>query len=613
MESLFSKYQNSQSILLLIVFVAMIMSVTSCGDGKKSDDQANENKPPNIILVITDDQGYGDLGHTGNPIIQTPALDRFSGESLNLTNYHVGTTCSPTRAGLLTGRNCNRNGVWHTIMGASILNEDEVTIANVLNENGYKTGMFGKWHLGDNHPFLPHDRGFDESFYHGGGGVAQTPDYWKNDYFDDTYFRNGVPEKTEGYCTDVWFQEAMKFIEDKKDDSFFCYLSLNAPHWPFNVPEEYYNKYKNETEINEVQKRFYGMITNIDDNFQKLLAKVDQLGIANNTIVIFTTDNGTARGYMKQDDVTYGYNVGMRGTKASEYDGGHRVPFIIRWPDGKIGGGSKLDGLIAHVDMLPTLTTLASIDFNSTKQMDGTDVSAYINGKSEAPERMLVTDTQRVPWPVKGKQSCVMDGNWRLVNGDELYDISSDPGQENNIASTNPDRVESMNVFYGTWWEDVIKETKFSIIKLGVDQKEVLTCHDAKIIDHIPPWNQEMVRAGKPMKPAPFSVNFTKSGKYRFSLSRYPPESKLALGVATQDGYEETAFTDGSINGKAMKFSKAYLKIGETMKEVVVDNNAVNASLEMDVESGETELLAYFDMEDGTQSNAFYVEVEKIN
>ena len=336
MEPLLTKYQKWQARISPMLFVAMILCITSCSDVKESTDQTKENNQPNIILVITDDQGYGDLGHTGNPIIQTPALDKFSAEALNLTNYHVGTTCSPTRAGLLTGRNCNRNGVWHTIMGASILNAEEVTFANVFNDNGYKTGMFGKWHLGDNHPFLPHDRGFDESFYHGGGGVAQTPDYWKNDYFDDTYFRNGVPEKTEGYCTDVWFDEAIKFIEDKKDDSFFCYLSLNAPHGPFNVPEEYYNKYKDETEITEVQKRFYGMITNIDDNFQKLLAKVDQLGIAENTIVIFTTDNGTARGYVKDEEIMRGYNVGMRGTKGSQYDGGHRVPFIIRWPAGKL-------------------------------------------------------------------------------------------------------------------------------------------------------------------------------------------------------------------------------------------------------------------------------------
>ena len=569
---------------------------------------------PNIILVITDDQGYGDLGHTGNSMIKTPAIDQFSGESVNLTNYHVGTTCAPTRAGLLTGRNCNRNGVWHTIMGASMLNGEEVTLADVFKHNGYQTGMFGKWHLGDNHPFRPHDRGFETSFYHGGGGIGQTPDYWNNDYFDDTYFRNGVPEKQTGYCTDVWFDEAIKFIENKKDSPFLCYLSLNAPHGPYNVPEQYYNLYKEESEIPEVQKRFYGMITNIDDNFSKLLMKLDELDIAENTIVIFTTDNGTARGYQvdKNTQKVSGYNAGMRGTKGSEYDGGHRVPFIIRWPKGGLTGGEKRSELTAHVDMLPTLTALSGQPFTPTKTMDGMDISAYLLGKSEAPQRMLVTDTQRVPWPVKGKNSCVMEGNWRLIKGTELYNISEDPGQQSNIADQHPERVERMNDFYEKWWADVIEETKFSVIELGRDPVDVITCHDARTIDQYPPWNQRMIRQGKPMEPAKFTVKFIEAGTYKFSLQRWPAESGLALGASVNDASSSTPFMDGRIDGKAMTFSKAYLKIGAKEYSSDLDNNAQAATIEVEVPRGETELLAYFDLEDGTQSNAFYVYVERV-
>ncbi|MEP4948927.1 MAG: arylsulfatase [Flavobacteriaceae bacterium] len=585
----------------------------SCAE-KKNTSEEPETKP-NIVFVITDDQGYGDLGHTGNNIIKTPALDTFASDAVSLTNYHVGTTCAPTRAGLLTGRNCNRNGVWHTIMGASILNRDEVTIANVLQENGYKTGMFGKWHLGDNSPFKPHERGFDEAFYHGGGGVGQTPDYWNNDYFDDTYFRNGIPEKKEGYCTDVWFNSALDFIESKKDEQFFCYLSLNAPHGPYNLPKEYYDLYKDETRIDETQKRFYGMITNIDDNFSKLLKKLDALGIADNTIVVFTTDNGTARGYRADDKTNqvYGYNAGMRGTKGSKYDGGHRVPFIIRWPDGGLTGGKSLNDLVAHVDMLPTLTKLTGQDFTPTKTMDGTDVSDYLLGKNEAPTRFLVTDTQRVPWPVKGRNSCVMDDEWGLIDGKELYNIVKDPGQKKDLAGEYPDKVAEMNTFYENWWEDVIKETKFSVIDLGTGETDVLTCHDARTIDFYPPWNQQMIRKGNSMKPAPFSVNFVKSGTYRFHLRRWPSESGLALDAALTDGVPETLYTAPIANGKSMKFKKAYLKIADKNIDVNVDNNATAAVLEMDVSQGETELLAYFDMEDGTSCNAFYIDVEKLN
>ena len=594
---------------LVLVFSIFL---SACSDKTSKQDKL-ENKP-NVIIVITDDQGYGDLGHTGNPIIKTPAIDKFSTESVNLTNYHVGTTCAPSRAGLLTGRNCNRNGVWHTIMGASMLNGEETTFADIFKENGYKTGMFGKWHLGDNHPFRPHDRGFEETFYHGGGGVGQTPDYWNNDYFDDTYFRNGVPEKQTGYCTDVWFGEAIKFIEDKKDEPFLCYLSLNAPHGPYNLPEEYLKQYENEDQITDTQKRFYGMITNIDDNFSRLLQRLDNLGIAENTIVIFTTDNGTARGYSvdKETKRTYGFNAGMRGTKGSEYDGGHRVPFIIRWPKGGLKGGRKLDDLTAHVDMLPTLTTLTGQEFTATKTMDGVDISSYLLGNNKPPNRSLVTDTQRVPWPVKGKNSCVMNGDYRLINGTELYNIREDIGQKSDIAAQNPDLVEAMNAFYDVWWEDVIEETKFSVIELGKDSLDVITCHDARTTDHYPPWNQQQIRQGKPMEPAPFTVNFIKSGKYKIQLRRWPSESGQALGAAINDEVAATQFTDGSINGKAMKFTKAYVKIGEDAYETDLSNEDQAATIEVVVSTGETELLAYFDMEDGTECNAFYVYVSRV-
>ncbi|ANW96120.1 hypothetical protein AXE80_07445 [Wenyingzhuangia fucanilytica] len=570
---------------------------------------------PNVIIVITDDQGYGDIAYNGNTIIKTPTIDKFASQSVSLTNYHVGTTCAPTRAGLLTGRNCNRNGVWHTIMGASMLNREEVTLANVFKNNGYKTGMFGKWHLGDNHPFTPNDRGFDEAFYHGGGGVGQTPDYWNNDYFDDTYLRNGTPEKVEGYCTDVWFDEAIQFIENKKDNPFLCYLSLNAPHSPYNVPQEYYDLYKNEESLLESQKRFYGMITNIDDNFSKLLNKLNELKIAENTIVIFTTDNGTSGGY-KVDEKTgevHGYNAGMRGTKASEYEGGHRVPFIIRWPNGKLNTGKSLGDLTAHVDMLPTLCSLADIDYKSDKIMDGTDISQYLTNNTPLADRYLVTDTQRVSWPVKGKQSSVMNGDWRLVNGNELYNIATDPGQTNNIANQHQDMVNDMNAFYNSWWESVIKETKYSTIDLGIDEDEVITCHDARTIDYFPPWNQRLIRGGVPMKPAPFFVNFVEPGKYVFKLRRWPSESSMSLGAEILDERPATVSTDPRIKGEAMKFKKAFIKIGDQQVSVDVNNHESSANLELEVKKGKTELLAWFELEDGTLSNAFYINVEKKN
>ena len=246
----------------------------------------------------------------------------------------------------MTGKYANRVGVWHTIGGVSILRKEEVTIAEVFKNNGYETAMFGKWHLGDTYPSRPQDKGFQYTVAHGGGGVGQTPDYWNNDYFDDVYLENGKPKRYKGYCTDVWFDEAIKYIEEKKDEPFFAYISTNAPHLPYNVPEEYYNKYK-DLDIPEFQKIFYGMITNVDDNFAKLQQKLKDLKIDDNTIVIFMTDNGTASGYKTVKGKLHGFNAGMRGTKNSEYDGGHRVPFFISYPDMNIKGGKDINELAA--------------------------------------------------------------------------------------------------------------------------------------------------------------------------------------------------------------------------------------------------------------------------
>ena len=416
---------------------------------------------------MTDDQGYGDLGINGNSIIKTPNLDAFASNSIRFSNYHVGTTCSPTRAGLMTGRNCVRNGVWHTNAGCSLLHQEEKTMADVFSKEGYKTGMFGKWHLGDNYSFLPEQRGFETTFYHKGGGVGQTPDYWLNDYENDTYFRNGIPEQAQGFCTDVFFDEAITFIENNKEEPFLCYLSLNAPHSPFNVPEDYYKRYEKESELLESQKRFYGMISNIDDNFERLRQKLEQLQIMDNTILIFTTDNGTSNGYQfdQKENKWYGYNAGMRGTKTSEYDGGHRVPFLLYWKNKGFTSGQIYEGLSAHVDLLPTLATFANIEFKNEKKLDGIDLSHYITTNQEA-ERMLVTDTQRNQWPEKYKQSCVMYGDWRLINKDELYNVKTDPGQINNVFSENTELGIKMQQFYDSWWEDASKEFRYTHIDI---------------------------------------------------------------------------------------------------------------------------------------------------
>lgn len=291
----------------------------------------NGSKQPNVVLVITDDQGYGDLSCHGNPVLKTPNLDELHRDSIRLTDYHVAPTCSPTRAALLTGHWTNRTGVWHTIMGRSMLRHNEVTIGQILAEGGYHTGMFGKWHLGDNYPYRPEDRGFQEVLRHGGGGVGQTPDFWDNAYFDGSYFHNGKAVPVKGFCTDVFFDYAKKFIRSVKNSGkpFFVYLCTNAPHGPMHAPEKYSKPYEKQ---GVSVANFLGMIANIDDNVGAMRSFLKEEGLADDTIFIFTTDNGTSSGANI-------HNNGMRGRKGSEYDGGHRVPFFVHWPKGgRLGG-----------------------------------------------------------------------------------------------------------------------------------------------------------------------------------------------------------------------------------------------------------------------------------
>ena len=601
----------------IVLLIALVGITISCTSNPKKIATSQEVKRPNVIIVITDDQGYGDIAAHGNTLVKTPALDKFHNESVRLTDFHVGPTCAPSRSGLMTGRYADRVGVWHTIGGVSILRKDEVTMADVFNENGYETAMFGKWHLGDTYPSRPQDKGFKYTVNHGGGGVGQTPDYWNNDYFDDTYLKNGVPTKYKGYCTDVWFDEAIKYIEEKKDEPFFAYISTNAPHLPYNVPEEYYNKYK-DLDIPEFQKVFYGMITNVDDNFAKLQKKLKELNIADNTIVIFMTDNGTASGYKTVGGKLYGYNAGMKGIKNSEYEGGHRVPFFISYPEKNIKGGKDINELTAHLDILPTLATLCNLELpKRQKEIDGSDISSLLLGTAKTIGReYLITDSQRVQSPIKWRKSAVMSNKMRLVNGTELYDISKDPGQENDIASQFPEKVKKMRGHYNEWWSSVSTEfNQFPIIILGSDNQNPieLTCHDTHVHDSKIPWNQNYIREAK-KNPfgGEFTVQFEQSGSYSIELSRWPFESDLAINDAVE-GRKATLSTESLSDGRTMNFKSGGVRIGAWEKTLKVESGAKTLSFKGNFTKGKTNMSAWFTNDENVDWGAFYIRVTRLS
>ena len=292
-------------------------------------------RQPNVVLVMTDDQGYADLGCTGNPWIQTPNIDAFSQESVVFNHFHVSPLCTPTRGALMSGHNPLRNGAWATCWGRSILRKSEVTMADVFAAGGYRTGMFGKWHLGDNYPLSATGSRFSKgSCSQRWGRRPDTRLLGQQLFRRHLLSQRRTPRALEGYCTDVWFDEAMAFIAENREQPFFCYLVTNAPHSPYLVAERYKALYRDNPDIPE--PAFYGMITNIDENWGRLVEQLDDLGLAEDTILIFMTDNGSSGGWYPREGVK-GYNAGMRGKKGSYYDGGHRVPFFIRWPAGRHG------------------------------------------------------------------------------------------------------------------------------------------------------------------------------------------------------------------------------------------------------------------------------------
>lgn len=552
--------------------------------------------PPNVILVMTDDQGFGDLGCHGNTAIKTPNIDKLYSQSVRLTDFHADPTCAPTRAALLTGRYSTRTGVWATIMGRSLLPPSEVTLAEVLREAGYRTGIFGKWHLGDNFPLRPQDQGFDEVVVHGGGGVGQTPDHWGNDYFDDTYRHNGKPEKYTGYCTDVFFNAALDFIDKNRRRPFFAYLSTNAPHGPFYVPETYSKAYRARG-VPPHLDLFYGMITSIDDNMGRLVKKLEDWGLEENTILIFMTDNGTPVSHLVRDadkNEWKVFNAGMRGQKGDAYEGGHRVPFFLRWPGGGMGGGRDVDALTAHIDILPTLVEMCGARLPDKLPLDGRSLARLLGGEKEPwPERTLFVHSQRIELPEKWRQCAVMTKRWRLIDGKELYDMKVDSGQTRDVSKEHSSVVTALRESYETWWTGLSERfDEFVPIGIGSDEENPtrITGHDWHSPENQVPYHQALVRKGVQGNGF-WVVNATRGGRYEFTLRRWPREVR-----------------------KPIEATRARLKVGSHELTEPVPEGAQEISFELDLEPGPVRMQTWLTSPDSKQARgAYFVYVRHLD
>lgn len=445
--------------------VLLLLALLVNGSATASTDRDR----PNVVIIMTDDQGFGDLGVQGHPVLQTPRIDALAAESGTVGAFYVHPVCTPTRAALFTGRHPQRTTAIDTWIGRAMLEPDEVTIAERLRDAGYATGIFGKWHLGDCHPMRPMDQGFDCSVVHRGGGIAQPadPEGGEGRYTDPILLRDGVLESFEGWCTDIYVDEMTDWMT-KQDGPFFAVLTTNAPHGPFHdVPTEELERYHamdlgpTGASNHDRMARILAMDANIDENVGRVLDTLERLGVAKNTLVLYLHDNGADHD---------GYSVGLRGRKGTVYEGGVRTPFFARWPS-RIPPGNRTDAVGMHVDLVPTILESCGVE-DAGGGLDGRSLLGVLEGREAGdPERSIVIQAHRGDSPVEWSNAMIRSGRWKLVNPSgfgrelssgesaprvfELYDVLSDPSERNNLIDAEPAIATQLQAQYEAWFKDV--------------------------------------------------------------------------------------------------------------------------------------------------------------
>lgn len=455
-------------------------------------------RSPNVIVILTDDQGYGDFSCFGNPILKTPNMDRLHAESTSLSRFYVYPVCAPTRASLMTGRYCYRTGVVDTYVGRACMDPRERTLAESMRAAGYATGLFGKWHLGDTYPLRPMDRGFDETLMHKGGGLRQESDPRVTSYFDPILWHNGEEVPSKGYCTDIFTDATIAFMNAHRDQPFFAYLATNAPHDPQEIDDASVAPYRAAGLPDDTAKT-YGMIANLDANLGRLLAEVDRLGLRDDTIVVFFTDNGAATQRREGR-----FNAGLRGEKGSVYEGGVRVPCFVRWPK-VLGAGKDVDQMASVIDLMPTLLSACGAAAPQGVALDGVNLLPVLRDGAPAPARMIFTQWHRGDVPEPDRNAAAISQQYKLVNGVELYDLIADPAEAHDVAGEHPEEARKLRAAYEAWFKDVCGTRGFAPVPLviGSPHEKVtwLTAQDMHGVDGWGPkdlgfWTLLAERAG---------------------------------------------------------------------------------------------------------------------
>jgi len=490
--------------------------------------------PPNLIMIITDDQGYGDLSLHGNPILETPHMDAIGLNGVRLDNFHVSPVCAPTRAAVLTGRRPMSTGTYYVTRGGEVMDSEEYTLAEVLKDNGYSTACIGKWHNGSHHPHHPLSQGFDQF-------LGFTAGHWNN-YFDPVLEDNGLMVRTEGYIADIFTDRAIEYIKEKQDEPFFCYLAYNTPHSPFQVPDAYFEAYIDRVEeadpdLKIMNAAVYGMVKNIDDNMGRLMQTLGELGLEENTIVVFLTDNGPN---------TNRFNAHMKGRKAWVNDGGVRVPCFLQWkgtiPDHKI-----IYSTTAHIDLLPTLAGMMDLEFKPRREIHGVDLSGRIFGVDREEDRILFTHVNPGV-EVMANPGAVRTSDWRLTfrKEDQLELTSrSDRAELNNLADSLPELADSLKSIYDLWFSN-FNSLQIPPIPVGASDSVVIPAYEGFLSGNAryhwseSGWSNDWVR-GLDMDHSKISwpLNTSITGQYICYVKYSSPKlASMRLQVAGQEIHE---------------------------------------------------------------------------
>ena len=589
-------------ISLFLSGIFICLSIGSWGQSAK----------PNVIIILTDDQGYGDFSCHGNPLLKTPNMDKLHSESVRLTDFHVAPMCTPTRGQLLTSMDALRNGATGVCQGRSMIQNDVPTMADYFAQAGYATGHFGKWHLGDSYPHRPQDRGFQETLHHPAWGITSLADHFGNSYFDPYLRHNGVEKRYNGYCTDIFFREAMDWMKEQKENKqpFFLYLPTNTPHVPNWVAKKFSKPYSKigSYQGTKIPANFYGMIANIDKNLGKLEKFLKNQKLRDNTILIYLNDNGTQSRAAAEI-----YNAGMRGHKTQMYEGGHRVACFWRWPQGELQHGRDISELTQVQDIFPTLLELCKIEQSLPESSNGSSLAGLLSGsQKELKDRKLVIQYSfRETSGSKWNRAIVLWDKWRQVGPDELYNIEKDPAQKQNLIGEHPEIARAMKAHYDQWFAEAkprYDQPRYIHLGNGKANPLMLYSNDWQggYCDNPP----NLVAANTT---GYWDVVVEETGEYEIELRRWPEESGLALSAGVEGSTIKAHESFEGPNVGARPIYAASLTIGQNEFQKSDISNRPYVAFKSTLERGKHRLKTlFYDKNGEVLCSAIYVKVRKL-